>query len=681
MTTTHSTDNNNFEIPLELNDKLKSKGIIQKFVKNTKHNCIKIELNDKYEKSTVVISTNNVMNWTKFHTLVEKALNYKGVYDEEDIRLIQNTIDDNHELILGITYDNDDNNYNNNLEEEKTEREFVVYKYSQMGKGPLHEAVIIDGLPFFIKYNHNLNTFELVEKIKENSIILRPPNIEEYPFTPYSFDSNEELHFFMQKAREITLDELFKYSKTKFLRYVDQDKYIINLLAADAIWTYFQDLSPATHYSEGVGANDVGKSSIGYTFEYTGYRVIKATSISGANYYRVLGNIEPGQCTIIEDETDNISEDSEKVKILKAGYEYNSKIPKINMNTAKQEQKWYFPYCYKMILAEKSLKEYKAKGLVDRTFSFSCTPGKVKDSIKEVVSQNVNKNPRLQRLYNELLSFRKLMLCYRLIHYKDSLPEIETGLKNRDNELCKPLLQLFYGTDALNKDIIPTLEIFVKQRRTRKANSLDATLYPIIKKFVFSEAGLDSETNTYSELKQKKKTVKVPFWRIWDYIIGKEGFKAGINGQYDENKSKYAYETIDYGTLYLNSLPTVISNRFTAEVKKQNYGSALIFDVEKLERFEDLYSSNQLKEDNVKIEVKLVPAKNDDYDDYDDYDDFIGAYTNISEKKYEDNSNNQGEKENFNEGIKERETEIPQQKNNKIDIDTLQSHHNRHNRH
>src|SRR5688500_3363963 len=168
----------------------------------------------------------------------------------------------------------------------------------------------------------------------------------------------------------------YKYSKTIFLKYVDQDEYIIVLSAADSIWTYFQDLFPATHYGEGVGTNDVGKSSMGYTFEYTGYRVIKGTAISGANYYRVLGSIEPGQCVIIEDEGDNISEDTEKVKILKAGYEYNSKVPKTNTNTKEQEQKWYFPFGYKMILAEKSLKEYKVPGLVDRTFSFPFRPGK-----------------------------------------------------------------------------------------------------------------------------------------------------------------------------------------------------------------------------------------------------------------------------------------------------------------
>ena len=382
--------------------------------------------------------------------------------------------------------------------------EFVIYKYSQMGKGELHEAGIVTDLPFFIKYNHTKNTIELIEKIEENSRVLRSPHREEYPYTPYEFKSREELEFFIQKAKEMTLDELYKISKNIFLIFVDQDEHIIILLAADSIWTYFQDLFPTTHYLECIGDNDVGKSSIGYTFEYTGYRVIKGTAISGANYYRVLGTEEPGQCVIIEDEGDNISDDSDKVRTLKSGYEYNGKVPKINMNSRNQDQKWFKTYCYKMILAEKSLKEStKVKGLVDRTLSGHCRPGKVKYSIKEVVSQNINKSPKLQKLYNELLSFRKLMFCYRLIHYKDLLPEIETGLKNRDNELCHPLLQLFYGTNAL-KEIVETLEIFVKQRMERRGNSLEAALYPIIKEHVFSAEGLEHHKNTYSELKQRR---------------------------------------------------------------------------------------------------------------------------------------------------------------------------------
>ena len=41
---------------------------------------------------------------------------------------------------------------------------------------------------------------------------------------------------------------------------------------------------------------------------------------------------------------------------------------------------------------EKSLKEYKAKGLVDRTFSIPCRPGKVKQYIKDPLQRLVTRN-------------------------------------------------------------------------------------------------------------------------------------------------------------------------------------------------------------------------------------------------------------------------------------------------
>jgi hypothetical protein len=654
-------ENNNKDskniIKLKQSEALKQNGLVIDSVYYTNTNDVKISLNHAINSD--IIFTIDKKKWqNNLNTIVEQAED-NGIFDKELKQLLIRHLNDNHDEILtaaatafsknnnttNIT--NDEGFHDSNSENDKPKHEIPIYKYSQNGKGELHEAVIVNGLPFFVKYDHTTNTFELIEKIEENSRILRPPQREEYPYIPYEFESNEDLAFFMQKASQITLDELYKINKNIFLIFVDQDKHIITLLTADSIWTYFQDLFSVTHYSEGIGTNDVGKSSIGYTFEYTGYRVIKATAISGANYYRVLGSIEPGQCVIVEDEGDSISEDSDKVKILKSGYEYGGRVPKINMNTINQGQNWWKTFCYKMILAEKSLKEYKAPGLVDRTFSFPCRPGKVKYSIKEVVSENINKSPRLQRLYDQLLSFRKLMLCYRLVHYKDLLTEIETGLKNRDNELCKPLLQLFYGTKAL-EEIKDTLEEFIKKRRTRKGNSLEAALYPIIKKNVFSEVGLNSSTNTYSELKVKKTLIKVPFVHIWNDIIGKDVYKAEIEGRFDEdenenkNKNKYAYETIDYGTLYLNSLPTFIHNKFTAEVKKQSYGKALVFDIEKLEKFEDLYSDSQLKEENVKIEVKEYYVSKIISDDYDNYDDFLGVYAHISEEKSSTNSSTQG---------------------------------------
>jgi hypothetical protein len=443
-----------------------------------------------------------------------------------------------------------------------------IPKYSFNGKGNLHEAVIINGKPYFATFSDG--KINIVEKIEENTRILRPPEEEEYSYKPYEFTSKEELQEFISKALCTSKDELYNISKLFFNTYADQDEHVLNLLAMDSIWTYFQDLFPTTHYVECVGTNDVGKSTIGYIFEYTGYRAIKATSISGANYYRMLGSIEPGQCIIIEDEGDNISDDPDKIRILKNGYEYTGKVPKINMNTYEQKQIWYKPYCFKMILAEKSMSQWKARGLVDRTFTLNCRPGHVRYSIKEVITDTINKDPNLQKLSDELMDFRKLMICYRLVNYRNTLPNIETGLKNRYNELCKPLLQLFWGTDAFS-EVIKTLGIFIDQRKNRIENSIEAVVYPIIE-------------NAVSKLGNEI-SVRV----IWEFITD------SLEGYFDINKDGIKirptlFHSEDYGDLHMKVMTSMICDKLGAKLKHRNNGNVLVFDSHYLAKIGKAYN-------------------------------------------------------------------------------------------
>jgi hypothetical protein len=472
---------------------------------------------------------------------------------------------------------------------ETNKKEVPAYKYSKRGQRILHEAIILSGERQFVAWygenGPNSESIHIVPNIEEATRIIRPPNAEEYPYTPYEFVDREELNDYFSRANATSLDELYSTAKGFYKKYVDQDSNIIVILSADSILTSFQDLFPIICYSEGIGGNDVDKSSIGYTFEYTGYRVIRGTSISGANYFRILGNIEPGQCTIIEDEADSISEDPDKVRILKAGYEFNAKIPKTNMNTQKQEQNWYYPYCYKMILAEKSLSEWKAKGLSDRTFSFKCRPDRVRYSIKRVVSETINKSPQLQALYDELLDFRKLMLCYRLVHYEDQLQQIKLNVINRDEELSYPLLQLFYGTEPFS-EIKEAVEFFLKQRRQKRSRSLEAALYPILKELILANKDLTSSR------------VDIQYSKIWDKITSEKAIKGNLY-------SATEYETLEYGSLYQNSLSKVIGDKFSANLEHKEEGSVLTFDKEKFESYDQVYNHKD-KESEVKIEVELV---------------------------------------------------------------------------
>ena len=89
----------------------------------------------------------------------------------------------NYKTLNGKSNTNENFSYNeikDSQNSDKNEKKigFVTYKYSQMGKGELYEAAIVNDIPFFIMYNNITNEVELVETIEENRRILRPPEIE-----------------------------------------------------------------------------------------------------------------------------------------------------------------------------------------------------------------------------------------------------------------------------------------------------------------------------------------------------------------------------------------------------------------------------------------------------------------------------------------------------------------------
>ena len=202
-------------------------------------------------------------------------------------------------------------------------------------------------------------------------------------------------------------------------------------------------------------------------FEGIAYRPVRMVDPSSPNLFRALGQIEPGQCIIIADEADRMHQDKDALSILKEGYQHRARGPKTNTNTFKQE--WFFAYCFKIRIAEESLRSNITKGVIDRCFNIKAIKGKPTYYIKEVLNPAC-RIERFKKLHDEMNHFRKLMLCYRLIHYNDKQPDIEIeGLDGREMELCKPLLQLFHGRKSYNevKDILMTF--LDRKRRNKKS--------------------------------------------------------------------------------------------------------------------------------------------------------------------------------------------------------------------
>ena len=452
---------------------------------------------------------------------------------------------------------------NNNEEQSqcksKSKRPYPIYKYSKKGKGPLHEAVILTGLPVFLTYENG--QIKPIPQIEESSRIVVPPDPEEYPYEPYEFESIDEVYSYKERAISETITSLYQKTKAIVQKYNDQDDYKLILLSADIVWSYFEDKFSTTHYLCVVGDNGSGKSTVGDTFEATGYRVVNMTDPSAANLFRVLGRIEVGQCTIVADEAEKIDKLPEIMGVLKTGNQSKGKVPRMNMNIIKQE--FFYTYCFKIIIAERSPDQRNAKGVLDRTFIFTSYKGKPRYDIKVL---NPAGDKKRQQLLNELLDFRKLMLIYRLIHFKDAIADIDIGLEGRDKELCKPTIQLFYNT-SVQKEIEVALQKFVNLKNQRKENTIEAVLFPIIVNLVSLHGN-----EVYAS-------------KIWEMITQ----DTSIQGKYDD-RNPNDYQTCDYGTIHRNTITKLICDKFGAERSRKNNGAVLLFDKEKLLKVGNVYN-------------------------------------------------------------------------------------------
>ncbi|MPZ06930.1 MAG: hypothetical protein GEU26_11045 [Nitrososphaeraceae archaeon] len=439
--------------------------------------------------------------------------------------------------------------------------DYMTFKYSSRFRGTLHEAILLNGAPVFIKYQDG--QIQAVPNIEEQDRILRPPSIEEYPYEPIEFSTYEELKKFQQIVLEgVNKEILFQKIFETVSLYIDQDEEIRILISADIFWTYFQDLFPTTHYYDISGTgNGIGKSTIGHVFEGIAYRAVRMTDPSAPSLYRILGKIEPGQCIIIADEADRIHTDKDMMSILKEGYTILGKVSKINKNTEKQE--FFFSYCFKMRIAEDPMRPSFAKGVIDRSFMIRAIKGCPRYDIKEVLHPASRRNGKLEKLHESLRNLRKLLLIFRLVHFDDPIFDLDVGLNGRDKELCKPLLQFFHDTRSYNR-IDKAIKSFLAKKNIRRNNtSIEPVLYDIIKNMIITHGTTISVAD------------------IWEEIM------KNVVGLYNPDKPN-EFQSHDYDTIYRSTITKILEG-LGAERKHKKSGNVLIFDKEKLDKIGMMY--------------------------------------------------------------------------------------------
>jgi len=468
-------------------------------------------------------------------------------------------------------------------QEDKTEvlPYVIIHKYSNKGKGNLSEAISIGDKTYLMAYTINQDKdkdyFVTPPFIAEDTRIIKPPL--DCPYQPYNFKyANDPNNLYLPRVRKLTIDELYQQFKYQVGLFNDVDKFTINLLSAYIVGSYFQDRFSTTPYIIIVGDNGTGKSSLGDTFESLAYRAVNVTNTTDAFWFRIFGTVEFGQVTIIAEEIDRLDENSGVMSLLKEGYQPNAKVPRMTNDNDKME--FFYPYSQKILIGEKSPSESKAKGVNDRSFKIKTYKGSPTYKIKEI--RNPQGNKERQRLFDDINDLRNLALCYKLVHFKDPLIEINIGLDGRDEELVKPILQIFYtlgASEETMKELEGTFQHFLGLKNKRKNASRDAIIYPAVK-------------DTVEKLGNS--IASSEFWNEVTKILTDRQ-----EGNIDPDNPNI-FQGSDF-RLYRNQLTTLCCDKFGAESEHKRDGNIITFDVHHLTKVSKIY-------DNTKG-IKTVPCE------------------------------------------------------------------------
>jgi hypothetical protein len=315
-----------------------------------------------------------------------------------------------------------------------------------------------------------------------------------------------------------------------------------------------------------VGDNNSGKSNALRVFHHLGYRPLFEVGTTPANIYNFLGQFEEGQGILLEDELDNIEEDTDKMKIYKSGYVSGAQVTRMydtntaGKNTTTKRQQKYNTFCFKAFSAEKQPND-KAKGFSERIFPIKCTPGTPSYDISEIT--NDAGDVEHKKLYREIEDLRKHLLVYRILHYDDQIPDIELSIKNRDKQLCKPLLRLFNNAKA-QEEIVASLSKFLAENKNKKLDSFDAYLYSIV-----------------SDLIKEEKTV-VSNDILWSIIRSLPGS--------DVPNRPLSYNTEDFGIISMARVTQICKDKFGAERRHDGQQRSLVFDKTTIQKLKTNYS-------------------------------------------------------------------------------------------
>ncbi len=325
------------------------------------------------------------------------------------------------------------------------------------------ESINMDGEPHFLA---NVNgEIKFSERFEINGTIVEPITKENSPYKPYEFS---KLNLDELRNNPPTKESLLERIRSRVDRYIDTTENNKTVIQVDTFLTYCQDQVDTVHFLFVVGDTESGKSTIGHFMKDVGYRVQYQTDLNYAGIYNFYGTKEEACGTIIEDEAQDLGIDKNKIRLYKNSYTRGSKqaivVGKDTANSKHQE--YYATFGFKVFIGEQIPLD---KGFRERLVILRMNTGFPEVNIKRLASEEKE----------ELESLRNDLLFYKVYNIREQLPQVETGLTNRDEELFADFIRIASGT-KYEEQVRKVVEHYTKERQESIHNSLESKLLKLI---------------------------------------------------------------------------------------------------------------------------------------------------------------------------------------------------------
>ena len=188
------------------------------------------------------------------------------------------------------------------------------------------------------------------------------------------------------------------------------------------------------------------------------------------------------------------------------------------------------------------------RGIFDRSLVFKCIAGHVDYNIKDIIRHAGE--PKFKPLHNRLIHIHKLLFAYRLVHYNDTVPDIQLNIENRNAELTKPLLRLFCSENDKSvavEEIRLALSKFIAEKNELKSDSIESAMHITV-------------TELINEIQKSEENSQSKIYELTNELIWNK-FKKIINGMNIEAELLYS---IDEGRISQRRLTILYKSKFGA---------------------------------------------------------------------------------------------------------------------